>query len=645
MKPLHSTQRGEFSVNFEFPENLSVFELRRHLHRAIQAIYRGDFPDAAKHLGLQQDNMAVLRDGHTLSKYIEEPDQPIKLRFYDLTVNEATDGCWDEFFEDESDIEEDRLTPSTSPQQSWKGERQKAQNTNISGKRHGVDKVENGDQEESSGEEMNWGLEGNYPSVAIAADPEVLRSDTPEADLWKAEQHHSIGAAYDWSPKLEGDFLPDAFQEEVLTSADTAVNAQTWDSLMDDTTNLHWPPTPLAKGQNENSSARRCPTTMSWDQPGSPRDQLLPALQGLMALNHDEYRDNIHPNTSYYADHTSTAIPPAGAVSRSTLTSSNPLPRRAKAPPTLRLDYDLPDRYSWNQSAGNQAMEVDTPTRANSHWEERNALPTLPPGRADSWNSPERQLLPKTVKASGFGGAGGTSRNTVMAGEKRKPSLSAKLDFSQHQPPQASWSKEPQTALPWNQQSANYSWDPPKNSPGTMTATEKATETQHYGLSGRSSRHPPMSASPWTTSFEQRYATNARNAWGSEQYSPQDPQMLDIPVRCFNDFCPDRSCQASKPQYPGTRETSSSSIRPSFAPTSNTDPGSRQMGTREQYVPIRTRIRPDGPFSNGTYGANETPIGEHGERISGQAFQGSTRREHGSGDWPGTTFHEHQPKW
>lgn len=650
VKPLHSTQRGEFSVNFEFPENLSVFELRRHLHRAIQRIYHGEFPDTAKHLGLQQDNMAVLRDGHTISRYIVEPDQPIKLKFYDLTVNEATDGYWDESTDDNSDCEEEQqLTPSSPPQRLWGGQQQEGKDTNEAGTHHGVGKAEDGDQEDSPGEDMNWGSEGNYPSVVIAANPGVLRSDTPEADLWEAEQHHSIGAAYGCSPKPKGDFLPDACQEEDLTLTDTAANGQTWDKSTDDTTNLHWPATPTAEEQHENASSHRYPTTMSWRQASSPRDQLLPALQGLMALNNDEHRDIIGPygvpNTSYCANHTLTAIPPTGAVTRSDLTSSSSLPRPAKSPLALRLDPELPDPFTWNQSAGNQAMEVDLPAPANSYCQERSPLPSFPPGRAVNWDIPKRQLSPNNVKARLFCGAGGTSRNAVLAREKLKQGCAATLDFSQHQPRQASWSKAPQTAFPWSQQSANYLRNSPKNTPGTMTAIEKATEMQYHGLSGRSFRHPPMSASPWTTTFEQRYATKASNAWGSEQQSTQDPQMLDTSARCSDAFCPDRSCQLSKPQYSGTREASSSFVSPNFAPASNTKPGSRQIGAPEQYIPVGTRIRPDGPSSNGTYGVSGTPNGEYGERTADQAFQGSTRQGYSPGGWNSTTFHEDQPEW
>ena len=653
VKPLHSTQRGEFSANFEFPENLSIFELRRHLHRAIQSVYRGEFPDAAKHLGLQQDNMAVLRDGYTISKYIVEQDQPIKLKFYDLTVNEATDGYWDESSDDDLADEDERLTPSSSPQRPLAGQnrqqQQEGKDTNEASKRHGVDKVEDGNPEASLGEAMNWGFEANNPSAVIPANIEVLRSDTPKADLWKIGRYHSPGAISDWSPKPEGGFLPDACQEDYLTSTDTAANAQTWDKSMDDSTSLHWPPTPTAEEHHENASSHCCYTAMPWRQASSPRDQLLPALQGLMALNHDEYRHIIGPsaapNTSYCTNHTSTAIPPTGAVSRSNPTSSSPLPRPANSPLPLRLDPGLRDPFTWNQSAGNQAMEVDTPTRANSHCEERSPLLTCPPWQADNWEIPERQLLHNNVKPRGFCGAGGTSRNAHVAGGKSWQSPIAKLELSPDQSLQMQWNTVPKTALPWAQESANYSWDSPKKTPGTMTATEKATEMQYYGLSGRSSRHPPMSASPWTTSFEQRHATKASNAWDSRPHSTQDPQTMDTPARCSNDFCPDRSCQLNKRQYSGTREASSGFIRPYFGPTTNANTSIPQIGTPEQYISISTRIRPDGPPSNGTYGVNGIPIGEHGERTTGQAFQSSTRQGHGPVDWHGTTFHEDHPKW
>ena len=637
VEPLQTTHRGDFSVDFKFPETLSVFELRRHLHRMIKRIYHGEFPDAAKHLGLQQDNMAVLRDGHAISTYVLDADKAIQLKFYDLTVNEATDGYWDESSDDDLDGEEDQLTPDSTPQRPWGNQRQKGKDTNEGGERHGVGKVGGKDYQESSGEDMLWGLERNDPEV-IDINSGPLRSDTPEAELWKPRQHSSPGISYDWNTKSEGDFLPDANQEEELTSAANNTNTRTWNESMSDTGDLQWPLTPTVKESHVDVSSHRYPASMSDDQASSPRDQLLPALQGLMALNQDEYRDTVGPygvpNTSYGADHTSATVTPNGAVWGSKQTSSSPRPRPTQAPSTFQVDSEFPDPFTWNQSIGHQPMEVDTPTRGSSNYGEGIPFPPFPT---------ERRLLPDNVKEQGFCGTGGTSRVAVISGEKSEPGSAAKLNFPQRQLPPSQPSTVPYTANPWSKESAKYSWDSPRNTPGTNTATEKATQMENYGRMGGQSGNPPMSASPWTTSFQQRYATQASNAWSSRYYSHPDPLMPDTCANCPNTTSQDAfRRQPRNLPYSGIRGASSSAMRRPFIPTANDSWHSRQIGTIKKYIP---RIRPDGPSLNDTYGVNGTPFGKESETTAGQAYQISDRLGHETNHNHGTASHKAYPRW
>ncbi|KAL9118210.1 MAG: hypothetical protein Q9187_005245 [Circinaria calcarea] len=628
VEPLQSTHRGDFSVDFKFPETLSVFELRRHLHRTIQRIYHDEFPDAAKHLGLQQDNMAVLRDGHAISKYLVDADKAIQLKFYDLTVNEATDGYWDESSEDDLDGEEDQLTPDSSPQRMWGSQRPKGKDTNEGGEHHGVGEVEGKDYQESSGEDMIWDLKRNYPEV-IVANSGPLRTDTPEAELWRPQQHHSPGVSYDWNTNSEGDFLPDANQEEELTLAANNANLRTWNESMSDTSDLQWPLTPTAEESHVDVSSHRYPTTMSDDQVSSPRDQLLPALQGLMALNQDECRDTVGHNTPYGANHTTATVIPNGVAWGSKQASSSPLPRPTQAPSTLQIGSEFPDPFTWEQSVGHQPMEVDTPTRASSHYGEGVPTPPFPT---------ERRPLRNKLKQGGFFGTRGTSRVALMPGEKSRQGSAAKLDFSQRQLPHSQLTTVPYTAHPWSKESAEYSWDSPRNTPGTVTAAENATQVQHYGLLGGPSGNPPMSASPWTTSFQQRYATQASNAWSPRYYSHPDPLMPDT---CAS--CPKATSQDALPRQPrnlphsGIRGASSSAMRRPFIPTTKDNWHSRQIETLEKY-------RPDLPSSNNTYGVNGTPFGKESERAAGQAHQVSDRLGHETNHDHGTTSHKDCPK-